>query len=148
MISIGSDVYIGPGADFVSDSKTIKIGDKVLFGPNVSIRTDNHNISSIGRFIYDSKKYFLQDDEEIVIEDDVWIGARVVILKGVRIGRGSVIAAGTVLTRSVPPYSVVGGVPGKIIRERWTEEEIVMHEKTLYPAEQRLVFRTDGTDND
>jgi len=147
-ISIGSDVYIGPGADFVSDSKTIKIGNKVLFGPNVSIRTDNHNISCIDRFIYDCTDTILKDEEEIVIEDDVWIGTRVVILKGVRIGRGSVIAAGTVLTRSVPPYSVVGGVPGKIIRERWTKEEIVMHEKTLYPAEQRLVFKTDGTDND
>jgi acetyltransferase-like isoleucine patch superfamily enzyme len=138
-ISIGSDVYIGPGADFGSLSKPIKIGNKVLIGPNVSIRTDNHNISCIGRFMYDCHDRRPQDEAEIVIEDDVWIGTRVTILKGVRIGRGSVIGAGTIVTCSVPPYSiVVGPGSGKVLRKRFTDEEILRHESLLYPEVARL----------
>jgi acetyltransferase-like isoleucine patch superfamily enzyme len=52
----------------------------------------------------------------VVIEDDVWLGARVTVLKGVHIGRGAVVAAGAVVTRDVPPYTLVGGVPAKVIR--------------------------------
>ena len=138
LISIGSDVYIGPGADFAALSKSITIGNKVLFAPNVSIRTDNHDVSCIGRFITDCTERRPQDEEDIVIEDDVWIGTRVIILKGVRIGRGSAIAAGTVLTHSVPPYCIVAGVPGRVIKKRFTKEEILLHEKALYPEHQRL----------
>lgn len=56
--------------------------------------------------------------KEVVIEDDVWIGAHATILKGVRIGRGAVVGAGAVVTRSVPEYSVVAGVPAEIKRSR------------------------------
>jgi acetyltransferase-like isoleucine patch superfamily enzyme len=93
--------------------------------------------------MYDVHERRPEDEEEIVIEDDVWIGTRVIILKGVRVGRGCVIAAGTILTRSVPPYSIVGGVPGKVIRQRWTHDEILMHEKVLYPEGQRLAFASE-----
>lgn len=67
----------------------------------------------------------------MVIESDVWIGCNVTILKGVTIGRGSVIAAGAVVAKSCPPYSIVGGVPAKVIKERFTEEEIRKHEDIL-----------------
>ena len=56
--------------------------------------------------------------DPIVIEDDVWIGARVIILKGVTIGKGSIIGAGSVVTKDVEPYSIVGGNPAKLIRKR------------------------------
>ena len=67
----------------------------------------------------------------MVIEDDVWCGANVTILKGVTIGRGSIVAAGAVVTHSFPPYSVIGGVPAKLLKMRFTPEEIVEHEKRL-----------------
>ena len=71
-------------------------------------------------------------DKEVVIEEDVWIGSRVTILMGVTVGRGSTIAAGSVVTKDVPPYSIVGGVPAKVIKLYWTKEEIRLHEEKLY----------------
>ena len=67
----------------------------------------------------------------VVIEDDIWIGANVTILKGVTIVRGSVVAAGAVVTKSCPPYSIIGGVPAKVLKMRITPVEIVEHEKLL-----------------
>lgn len=86
-ISIGSDVYIGPGAVF-SSIKDIRIGSKVLFGPGVHIHGGDHNTSVIGRYIFDVKEKNPDDDMPVVIEDDVWVGSNVIILKNVRIGRG------------------------------------------------------------
>ena len=60
-------------------------------------------------------------DQPVVIEEEVWCGANVTILKGVTIGRGSVVAAGAVVTKSCPPYSIIGGVPAKVLRKRFEE---------------------------
>ena len=60
------------------------------------------------------------------------------ILKGVTIGRGSIVAAGAVVNRSVPPYSIVGGVPARVLKRRWDTETILQHEAALYPPERRL----------
>ena len=68
-------------------------------------------------------------DQPVVIEDDVWCGANVTILKGVTIGHGSVVAAGAVVTKSFPPYSIIGGIPAKLLKMRFTEEEIKEHER-------------------
>ena len=80
----------------------------------------------------------LKDDAPVVVEDDVWIGAGAIILKGVTVRRGSIVAAGAVVTRDVEPYSIVAGVPAKMVCYRWSIEEIMEHEKTLYAIEDRL----------
>ena len=67
----------------------------------------------------------------MVIEDEVWVGGGATILHGVTIGRGSVIGAGAVVTKSVPPYSVVAGNPARVIRERWDAATIAAHEAKL-----------------
>ncbi len=137
-ISIGDDVFIGPGALFFAAISEIRIGNKVMFGPNVSIRGGNHNTSVIGSYMFDVQTKRPEDDQPVVIEDDVWVGCNTTILKGVTIGRGAVIAAGAVVTRSVPPYAIAGGMPAKVIKFRWTVDEILEHERRLYPAEQRF----------
>lgn len=77
-------------------------------------------------------------DQDVVVNEDVWIGSRVTLLSGVHVGRGAIIAAGAVVNKSVPPYAIVGGVPAKFIRFKWTIEEIMEHEKKLYSEDDRL----------
>lgn len=77
-------------------------------------------------------------DKDVVVEEDVWIGANVTLLAGVIVGRGAIIGAGSVVRRSVPPYSIVYGNPAKVIAFKYTPEEILKHEKVLYPVDERL----------
>lgn len=78
-----------------------------------------------------------QLDFDVIVEEDVWIGCNVTLLAGVTIGRGSTVAAGAVVSRSMPPYCICGGVPAKVIKFYWTIDEILEHEAKLYPEEER-----------
>mgnify|MGYP001767982109 CR=1 FL=1 len=118
-ISVGDDVSISSGAMFSATSSSISIGNKVMFGPNVTIMAGDHNTSQIGRFMYDIQEKRPCDDLPVIIEDDVWIGTGAIILKGVHIGRGSIVAAGALVICDVPPYSIVGGLPARKIKVRW-----------------------------
>lgn len=129
-ISIGNYVYIGPHALFSSITH-IEIGNKVIFGPCVTIMGGNHNFRDVGIFMFDNHKKRENDDLPVRIEDDVWIGCNVTILKGVTIGRGAVVGAGSIVTKSIAPYAIVGGNPAKIIRFRFTNDEIKEHERIL-----------------
>lgn len=120
-LSIGNDVSIGPNVTIYCTKAPIRINDHVIFGPNVTMITGDHRID-----IHDKPMSLITEDEKleendqaIVIEDDVWIGANATILKGVHIKRGAVIAAGAVVTSDVPEYSIVGGVPAKVIGQRF-----------------------------
>lgn len=92
----------------------IKIGNNVRIGAHTAIVASNHNFQDPTRLIKDQG----WTAQGITIEDDVWIGMNVSITDGVTIGRGSVVAAGAVVTQDVPPYTVVGGVPAKVIKNR------------------------------
>jgi len=144
-IEVGDDVFIGPGAILQASEGGIIMGSKIMFGPNVTIMGGDHNTSIVGRFMYDVHEKRPQDDQAVVIEDEVWIGAGATILKGVRLGRGSIVAAGAVVTRSTPPYTVVAGVPAQVIKIRFALDTILRHEDCLYPREQR--FSRDQLEN-
>ena len=111
-IEIGNNVYIGPRSILGAAAK-ITIGERCQFGANVSLVAENHEFSGDAE-IFDQGVV----QKGIAIGRDVWIGNNVTVLDGVTIGDGSVIGAGTVLTRSVPPRSVVVGVPGRVIKSR------------------------------
>lgn len=140
-MSIGDGTIIPKGTTFYCTMAPLTIGKKVIFGPNPTIITGDHRIDIIGKYIADvtDSEKNLDHDAPVVIEDDVWCGANVTILKGVTIGRGSVVAAGAVVNKSMPPYSIIGGVPAKVLKYRFTIEEILEHEKPLYPEEKRLM---------
>lgn len=76
-------------------------------------------------------------DKDVIVENDVWIGCNVTLLSGVVIGRGSTVAAGAVLTKSMPPYCICGGVPAKFIKFYWTIDQILEHEAKVYPENER-----------
>lgn len=110
---IGRETYIADGfivVEELADRDNLTIGDRVSMGPRVTIVTSSHpNASRIAGVAPVAKG-------PVVIEDDVWIGAHVVILPGVRIQRGAVVAAGAVVTQDVPPLTIVGGQPAKPLR--------------------------------
>lgn len=139
-ISIGNNVGIGERAYFFAALSHIFIGNNIAFAPNVTIRGGNHSSHIIGKLLVDYKisDKRKEDDEPVYNEDDVWIGTNVTILKGVRIGRGSIVAAGSVVNKSCPPYSIIGGVPAKVLKFRWGIEDILKHEEFIYPVNERL----------
>lgn len=132
-LSIGDGTSIPKGSTFYCTEAPLTIGKKVIFGPRPTIITGDHRIDVIGKHIIDVTvdEKLPENDLPVVIEDGVWIGANVTILKGVTIGRGSVVAAGAVVTKSCAPYSIIGGVPARLIKMRFTEEEIKKHEMLL-----------------
>jgi glycosyltransferase involved in cell wall biosynthesis/acetyltransferase-like isoleucine patch superfamily enzyme len=135
-LSVGDGTSIPKGSTIYCTEAPLTIGRKVVFGPKPTIITGDHRIDIIGKHIIDVTvdEKLPENDQPVVIEDGVWIGANVTILKGVTIGRGSVVAAGAVVTKSCAPYSIIGGVPAKLIKMRFTEEEIKKHEESLSPA--------------
>jgi acetyltransferase-like isoleucine patch superfamily enzyme len=131
-IVIGKNFYIGKYSQIECDAV---IGDNVILGNHVAlVGKYDHNYKQIGipvrlaSQIRDNDYNWKGLDSKIIIEDDVWVGFGVIILSGVTIGRGSIIAAGAVVTNSVPPYAVVGGNPAKIITYRFTAQQIIEHE--------------------
>ena len=107
--------------------------------PYLKIITGNHNVKCVGRFMFDGDYgKSADDDKDVVIEGDSWFGINVTLLAGVTVGRGSVVAVGAVVTRSCPPYSIIGGVPAKVLKFRFSVDEVLEHERQLYPEGERL----------
>lgn len=122
-IRIGDECYIGPNTHLWS-GKSIEIGNRVLIGPDCYIfDNDIHPVDAEMRHRQfldivstGQPEWVRLNDKEIVIEDDAWIGANVVILKGVRIGKESIIGAGSVVTHDIPDYVIAHGNPAVISR--------------------------------
>jgi len=139
-ISVADNVNLGVRPTLVATRSRIRIGSHVMFGPEVAIWGGNHRFDLVGCFmmtVTEGEKR-PEDDQDVVIEDDVWVGSRAIILHGTTIRRGAVVAAGAVVTKDVPPYAIVAGVPARVVAFRWNPEIILTHESMLYPPEKRL----------
>lgn len=128
----------GPGTILHAEIGKITISSFCSIAANVSIQEFNHNSSlpttyalQYSLFHKDIKKDLISKGD-IFIEEDVWIGSNAVVLSGVCIGRGSIIGAGAVVTKSIPPYSIVTGSPGQVIKMRFDEELISKLEATKW----------------
>jgi acetyltransferase-like isoleucine patch superfamily enzyme len=113
-IEIGAHSFIGPHVNIVANDTTVKIGDNVLIAAGTKIIGRNHNYESKDKTI--KEQGYVQ--APIVIENNVWIGYHVVILSGVTIGEGAIIAAGSVVTKDVGANKIVGGIPARTLKER------------------------------
>ena len=120
-VILGDHIRIGRDCRFLCTRADIVMRDHVMLGPNVTIITGNHRVDIPGRYMIDitDAEKMPNDDLPVVLEGDNWIGANATILKGVMIGRGAVVAAGAVVTKSVPSNAIVGGNPARIIRSRF-----------------------------
>ncbi len=126
---IGNNVGIGPHCVIMSD---LVIGNDVLIAPRVALLSRyDHRTDLVGTSMFQGPR---ADRGEIVIEEDVWIGFGAIILSGVRIGRGSIIAAGAVVLKDVPRYSILLPRQEHILKPRFTSQQIDLHEAGLHNA--------------
>lgn len=118
-IQPGMNLVVGDDVDFALDVLVttkggVTIGNRVLIGYRSVILSSNHRLPAKPNRVFGAGHTYAS----VVIEDDVWIGCNVTILPGVTIGEGAVIAAGSLVTKDIPPFVIVGGIPAKIIKER------------------------------
>lgn len=118
-IAPGRNLIIGDDVDLAKDvlittGGGVTIGDRTLIGYRTQIISSNHSIPPVGQ------RFPISGDDHatVIIEEDVWIGAGVIVTPGVFIGRGAVVAAGSVVTTDVPQNAIVGGVPARVIKYR------------------------------
>ncbi|AKA36075.1 CatB-related O-acetyltransferase [Flagellimonas lutaonensis] len=118
-------VYVGPRC---SIPPKVKVGKYTMFAPNVSILGGDHIFTNPEKPIIFAGRPKMP---QTTIGEDVWIGAYSIIMAGVTIGNGSIVAAGSVVTKDIPAYTIYGGNPAKMIRMRFDEENIRKHQKML-----------------
>ena len=121
-LHLGDDVYVNFGLTVVDDGE-VHVGDRVMFAPNVTITATGHPVHPALRS--DGTQF----SAPVRIEDDVWIGAAAILLPGVVVGEGSVVAAGAVVTGNVPPRVVVAGVPARVVRSITDEDRHFTYRK-------------------
>ena len=115
-IQIGQDVVLNPNIVVIDDyAGLVTIGNRVAIAPGVIIVADASPNNSLLNEITYVKEYLIKS-QPVIIEDDAWIGAGAILLPGVSIGTGAIVGAGSVVTKDVAPFSIVAGIPAKMIR--------------------------------
>lgn len=153
------NIFVNPKNLIMGENSTLKTNSVIMnararfimkdnsgSAEELMVITGNHmsivgmNLKQVTDKVKDKFDKHKEMDRDIIVDEDVWIGARVTILPGVHIGRGCEIGTGSVLRSSIPPYAVVVGNPAKIVGFRFSPEEIIEHEKKQYPQEKRLPY--------
>lgn len=124
---------------FGNPNERVQIGNYCSIGPECVFMTGGeHPYDRLSTYPFHAKLGLCENESvsrgPIVLEDDVWLGFRVTVMSGVRIGKGAVVAAGAVVTKDVPPYAIVGGVPAKVIKYRFPEAVVGVVSKIDFSA--------------
>lgn len=143
------NVYLYENTHILANSVVLSTKAKFIIKKNsgaaegLTVVTGNH-YSEVGKFFMDitdaDKPHEL--DKDIVVEEDVWMATNVTLLMGTHVGRGAVIGAGSVVRTKVPPYAMVIGNPAKVVGFKFTPEQVLEHERVLYPPEERIPLET------
>lgn len=132
-IVIGNDVGIGYNCMFMADTE---IGNSVLIASNVAfLNSDEHMYNIVGKTIWASPKGY---KHKIIVKNDAWIGHGAILLAPACVNQGAIVSAGSVVTKDVPAYSIVGGNPAKVIKMRFASDEISAHEEILSKSTEDL----------
>lgn len=137
-------VFMYDNTNIYHDFRFISAGGKFIMKKNsgsaagLTVITGNHQRVENKFFIDISGGHQYDVEKDVIVEEDVWIGANVTLLSGVTVGRGATVGAASTCIKSVPPYAVVMGNPAKVVGFCFTPEEVIEHEKALYPEEERL----------
>lgn len=129
--------YTGPSEFYFFQREIIcqEVFGYILWSDNSAGITSTYSGSS---FLSFHSRTINDKEGDVHIDEDCWIGTGAIILSNCHIGRGAVVAAGAVVTKDVPPYAVVAGVPARIIASKFTREQIMEHESILYPEGERM----------
>lgn len=111
--SLAPGIFIAPGEHYIDFATTHPVLFNSLWRKKLGIKEKRNYVNKIGKF-----------EERTIIGNDVWIGLHAIIMRGVKVGDGAVIAAGAVVTKDVPPYAIVGGVPARVIKYRFEKKKI------------------------
>lgn len=140
------NIIIKNNSHIYGDFRFISVHGRFIFGENsgaaqgLTVITDNH-VRRVGHYFIDGP--ITEDNvsyKDIIVDDDVWIGANVTLCDGCHISRGAVIGAGSVVRTNIPPYAIVFGNPAKIIGFVYNPEEVKEHESLLYHENNRIDF--------
>ena len=123
-VSVGNHCYIGSGVCFLASRSSVILSDYAVIGPEVIFIGGDHRTDIPLKTVIETtdEEKLPSNDADIFVGSDVWIGARAIILKGVRIGDGAIIGAGSVVTKDVPPMAIVGGNPAIFIKRRFKSD--------------------------
>lgn len=146
IVSGKQNVFLGDHVNIHWDSVIYAVNAKLIMGDNsgaavgCTFITGNHR--PLPGELLKARGNDNLEGRDIVIEEEVWVGAKSVILAGTHIGRGAIVSAGSVVRGiKIPPYAIVTGNPAKIVGYRYTPEEIVYHESVLYPEDKRIPMK-------
>lgn len=126
-VSFGNNVFINEG--FHISSRNLTFGSNIMIGPHLVIECDDHVFDEVGVTMFENRGK--RKIGSVTIEDDVWMGANVTVLKGAVVGEGSVIGAHSVVTKDIPPYTICVGAPCRPIRRRFSTDDLAQHLKAV-----------------
>ena len=140
LVYLGDDVAIRGGMTIIAHTGKVIFKDHTRISQRLTVVTGNHTTRPpLDRWQVDCNQESLGDVErDVIVEEDVWIGINVTLLPGVTIGRGSIVGACSNVTKSIPPYTICCGNPCRVVKLKFTIEEILKREESLYPPEKRL----------
>lgn len=133
-ITMGNNVFISN--NFHISANNLKIGNNIMVGPNLVIECTNHKTDVVGQSMFEVS--YDKICGGVSIEDDVWLGANVIILPNTVISEGTVVGAGSVVTKPLPPYSICLGIPCRPVKRRFSESEMKQHLESIKTSKYQI----------